>query len=293
VTLLATLIVAMVVLALAVLLVRALAGDRRGAGRAPVATATRPVETVDHETAIAQERSELEAHVTSHLWHYLDDAGLWLPNGTTVETLFAPLEGVGGDFIGTMAAGDAAVAYVGDVAGHGLDSALVALRIKDVVASALAAGEDIDEAVRRANELLVGDLAGIATLFVCALEDGTLSFVNAGHVPPLVLEGAPADQPDELPGTGPLLGAVPFDYEPASVEVGEGARLLAFTDGVTEAYGSKGGLTVPEIRATAARQGGFKRLQEAVDAKRPEPVKDDIAAFELTAGGDQFNVGDR
>lgn len=242
-------------------------------------------------TVEADERSQLLALVGEPILERLGDGGLVLPDGTSVETLYRPLEQVGGDFLGSIEVDGDAVAFIGDVAGHGLDAALVALRVKEAVAAAIAAGASLEEAVTSANDLLHAEVSGFATFFACRLgADGQLTYVNAGHVPPLVVEGAP---PDQLEPTGPLLGAFPHEYEAATVEVAPDDRLLAFTDGVTEAFGARGGLSEQEIRRLSAERGGFVRLGDAVAAKRPgERLRDDLAAFELTVGGDEGELPD-
>lgn len=242
-----------------------------------------PVPPLAIRTVEDEERGDLLEVVGDTIFERLDDAGLWLPDGTSVETLYVPVEQVGGDFLGTAEVEGDALAFIGDVAGHGIDASIVAASLKDCVTEAIAEGAGLDQAVSRANEMLRTELPGFATLFACRLgAGGQLEFVNAGHVPPLVLEGAP---PDHLSPTGPMMGAVEHDYDMASVDVAPGSRLLAYTDGVTEAFGARGGLSEAEIRAVAAEPGGFLDLAVAVTAKLPEPVRDDIAAFELTVGG--------
>lgn len=259
--------------AVATAVVRRQRGFREPEPPVPPAT-TRPVED--------EERDGLLALVGDSIFERLDDAGLWLPDGTSVETLYVPVEQVGGDFLGTAEVDGDAVAFIGDVAGHGIDASIVAAGVKDQLIEAIVDGAGIEEAVTEANDLLRTDLPGFATLFACRLRsDGELSFVNAGHVPPLFFEG----EPEHLPPTGPMLGAVEHEYETTSCDVEPATRVVAFTDGVTEAYGARGGLSEAEIRAVASEPGGFVDLAAAVSSKLPEPVRDDIAAFELTVGG--------
>jgi hypothetical protein len=59
-----------------------------------------------------------------------------------------------------------------------------------------------------------------------------------------------------------------------------GQRLVAFTDGLIEAYGRAGGLE-PEKIAAVIRSGGIDSLHGALDTARHEPVRDDIAVVEL------------
>lgn len=228
-----------------------------------------------------EEQDALLGEVGGPMFERLDDGGLWLPDGTSVETLFVPVERVGGDFLGTIDVEGNAVAFVGDVSGHGFDAGIVALRLKEAMTESIADGASLEDAITLANDLLRDELASFATVFACRLDGEELSFVNAGHLPPLVLEGAEGDR---LEPTGPLIGAVDHRYEAATVPVDPSARLLAYTDGLTDAYGAQGGLTEAEIREVAAEPGGFVDLATVVDAKRPEPVRDDIAAFELVVG---------
>lgn len=240
-----------------------------------------PLGDEEHRDLEQLERDELEAYVATQIWEFLDDKGLWLPNGSAVDTVFRPVEGIGGDFLGTMTDGSRAIAYVGDVAGHGLDSALVALRLKAAVGDALQSGVDIAETTTRANDLLNEEVAGLATFFICSVEGERLEYVNAGQVSPLVFADQP---PSELPSTGPVLGAIDHAYELGSFPVDAGDRVVAFTDGVTDAYRAAGGLSPEEARAAVAEPGSLQALVDAVEAKLPEPVCDDIAAFELTVG---------
>jgi sigma-B regulation protein RsbU (phosphoserine phosphatase) len=73
--------------------------------------------------------------------------------------------------------------------------------------------------------------------------DGSLCYVNAGHLPPLLLRhstgggGAVA----RLESGGPVLGLLPrSSYEEGRVRVEEGDVLALFSDGLTEANNSQG-----------------------------------------------------
>lgn len=271
----------------ALLLVRRLRASFRlpdgGVIDVPVLLPDEPADVLSDEEL---ERSELLSLVTEPILERLGDGGLWLPDGTRVDTLYRPLEQVGGDFLGSIEVDGDVVAFIGDVTGHGLDAAMIALRVKETVSEAITGGASLEEAVTTANDALRQEVAGFATFFACRLRrDGDLRYVNAGHVPPLVVEGGP---PDELEPTGPLLGAFSHEFEAAAVEVEPDDRVLAVTDGLIDAFGRHGGLTETEIRSVASRPGGFVDLGDAVAAKRPEDVlRDDIAAFELTVGGDE------
>jgi hypothetical protein len=56
--------------------------------------------------------------------------------------------------------------------------------------------------------------------------------------------------------------------------------IVVHTDGIIEAYGTLGGLDDEEV-VELVRQGEFALLHERLNARRPEPLRDDIAAVEL------------
>lgn len=79
-----------------------------------------------------------------------------------------------------------------------------------------------------------------ASLWVGLLdpEDGTVTFVNAGHNPPLVLgRGAVRER---LARTGMVVGLSHFLFRAESVPLEPGETLLVYTDGVTEALNPQG-----------------------------------------------------
>jgi serine phosphatase RsbU (regulator of sigma subunit) len=70
------------------------------------------------------------------------------------------------------------------------------------------------------------------------------------------------------------------------VALAPGFRVLVYTDGLLEAYGRLGGLGEEEVVELVV-QGEFALLHERLNARRPEPIRDDIAAIEfmVRAGG--------
>jgi serine phosphatase RsbU (regulator of sigma subunit) len=84
-----------------------------------------------------------------------------------------------------------------------------------------------------------------------------------------------------LPPTGPLLGVTAGPrFDQTEVLLPAGQRLVAFTDGLIEAYGPAGGLDAHDI-AALVRSGGIDSLHAAIRTARHEPVRDDIAVVEL------------
>jgi hypothetical protein len=201
--------------------------------------------------------------------------------GVTLRSVYEPVEGaLGGDFVGVAAVDGRLDVVVGDVTGHGFDAALDAMRLKDLLLAELRAGQSPARALGVANAFLCSETVSesFATAFVAQYQSGVVVYANAGHPPALIV----AEQGEHpLAPTGPLLGVTGnASFEHAEVLLSPGQRLVVFTDGLIEAYGSAGGLEASEI-AALVRAGGIDSLHGAIRAARHEPVRDDIAIVEL------------
>lgn len=172
-----------------------------------------------------------------------------------------------------VAAVDPAVmgVVVGDVVGHGLAAAAVMGQLRGAAAAALqleagpAAAMGVLE--RRARSV---DGAQGTTCFAAVIDAaaGTMTYCNAGQVPPLLVR--PDGRIAELDGArSPVLCAVDHDvaHPEATVEFGPGSVLVAFIDGLVERAGEDISL-------------GYDRLRRAL---RAPPVDVDHYADALLA----------
>jgi Stage II sporulation protein E (SpoIIE) len=108
-----------------------------------------------------RERADQEAELASTVATRLGAENVETPGGILLRTVFHPAEGVvGGDFLGTATAGEAVWFVIGDVAGHGLEAAVKALRLKDLVLTAALAGLRLGDALALGNALLWADPSG-------------------------------------------------------------------------------------------------------------------------------------
>ena len=98
------------------------------------------------------------------------------------------------------------------------------------------------KAVKLTNSYIVqnhGDIGMFATLFfgVLNLETGTLTYVNGGHEPLLILD-AYGDIKESLKATGTAVGILPdTDFQIQQTFLDSKDILLGYTDGITEARG--------------------------------------------------------
>jgi serine phosphatase RsbU (regulator of sigma subunit) len=102
-----------------------------------------------------------------------------------------------------------------------------------------AGGFGVLKAVRDTNAYIArhhGKLGMFATMFVGVLDatTGNLTYINAGHEPPIILTSA--GKIVMLRPTGPAVGLLPkMNFISRQVQLDPDDILIAFTDGVTEA----------------------------------------------------------
>jgi len=173
---------------------------------------------------------------------------------------------VGGDLYDVAKLRDGRLTFVvADVSGKGMGGALL---MSNILASFRILYEDDDfdlsRVVKQVSRQLFNYSApeDFATVFTGILDpvNNTLSFLNAGHNPPLLVKPDGAVQYLEPSGT--MIGAFDFsDWQQETVKIGVGDLLLVFTDGVVEA----------DCRG---EYYGLERLQELVCKHRDIPLSE-------------------
>jgi hypothetical protein len=150
-----------------------------------------------------------------------------------------PANDVGGDLVDyiELPGGRLGLA-LGDVSGKGLGAALLMAKLQSTFRAYATDQAPLDELGRRVNAIFCRDgLPGkFATMVYLELgpDSGTLRLLNAGHMPPLLLDGGAIEKTP--PGSLPL-GIFPdAAYREATVEVPPGGTLVIYSDGLTEAF---------------------------------------------------------
>ncbi|MEU8619059.1 SpoIIE family protein phosphatase [Streptomyces sp. NPDC048623] len=158
--------------------------------------------------------------------------------GLRVQAEYAPPkghQGVGGDWYDVMALpGGRTALMVGDVMGHGLPAAATMGRLR-AVARTLMTLDMSPERVLARLDLATRDLEDeqVAT-FLCAVfdpADSTYTLANAGHLPPLLVDGQGSVEFVDVPVGAPL-GAGVIPYDRIHVKVPAGGSLVMYTDGL-------------------------------------------------------------
>lgn len=153
-------------------------------------------------------------------------------------------ERVGGDFYDVHAGTgptEETLVVLGDVAGKGLDAAVLTGKIRNTLHALLPLADDHGRILDLLNgALLSSHHTRFATLVLASVRRRAgrahLRLTSAGHLPPLVVR---ADGTvEEVPTHGTLVGALPaVTAHTAHTVLSPGETCLLYTDGITEARG--------------------------------------------------------
>ena len=153
---------------------------------------------------------------------------------------------VGGDFYNFFLIDDERLGFlIADVSGKGIPAALFMMTAKTQIQTYMEEGLPVGEAVNAANhQLCIGNEAGMfVTAFVCVLEyqTGKLTYVNAGHNPPLLHHEGSWEWMRNVSGMPlGLFDGIPYDQYELQLE--KDNVIYLYTDGVTEAMDTEGNL---------------------------------------------------
>lgn len=206
----------------------------------------------------------------------LEVAARYLPAASESE--------VGGDWydVVPMSAGRVGL-VMGDVAGKGLAAASMVGSLRSALRAYALEGHDAAGVVERLNRLAWSEAEDgqMVTLIYVVVDpwEGVISWVNAGHLPPLAVgpdgHARFLDGPSSVP-----LGVMPFpSYEVASAEIAPGGSVVLYTDGLVERPGE-------------VLDEGLERLGAAVRGRRigPEGMCDAAVEALVPPGGASDDV---
>jgi len=197
--------------------------------------------------------------------------------GFVISGRSEPARAVGGDWYDFIAFPDGRWGIVlADVSGKGTAAALLMSATRGIFRSLAEACCTPGEVLTRLNEMLVNDFpAGkFVTLVYAVLDPSTRSvtFANAGHLQPLLISNGEYQFLETERGLP--LGLACGDYSETEVRLTEGARLVFYSDGITEAVN-------PD-----EEEYGLCRLTEHASAPGASALSivDDVRSFANGAG---------
>ncbi len=208
------------------------------------------------EEHLEQERFERELQLAREIQQRFQPSAPPAVAGYELQGISFPSYQIGGDYYDFIQCGDGRlVVALGDVSGKGTSAALLMSSLHAAVHAQVASCRTITELIGAVNRYLADNTPAnrFVTLFYAELDPltGSLSFINAGHNPPIIAhEGGALEQ---LGAGGLPLGIVPdYDYREGRTQLRPGDVLVAYSDGVTEQTNPKG------------EEFGTVRLQEVV-----------------------------
>lgn len=248
----------------------------------------------------AQQRIDEELELARKLQLAILPARFPASDLCTGDARMLPATSMGGDFYDFIEMGQGRIAVVmADVSGKGVAAAFFMAVARTSLNSLVRIHADPGVCLRHANQELCGQnpLDLFVTVFLGILDTrtGELVYANAGHNPPYT--ASTRSQPQPLPSTqGMALGVLPdLDYLTQTVQLRPGDMLLAYTDGVTEAFNAAqeafGESRLEDLlrrhvdlTPRALVQEVFEQLSAFADAA---PQSDDITVAAMRWGGAQ------
>ena len=154
-----------------------------------------------------------------------------------------PAKEVGGDFYDFFRLDQHRLGLVvADVSGKGVPAALFMVMARTLMRATMRHVEDPAHVLATVNDLLVQNNTEqlFVTVFYGVLDErtGRFAYANGGHEPPILVDGHGVRPLETTSGVAlGMFGGL--DYGGALIDLEPGARLLLFTDGVTEAFNAE------------------------------------------------------
>ena len=176
---------------------------------------------------------------------------------------------VGGDFYDFyFTSADRVLFLVADVSGKGSPAALFMMRAKALIKSAAQTGKPLARVFEEANDALCE--GNTSNMFVTAwagelnTNTGHITFVNAGHNPPIVRRNGAAEYLKTKHSL--VLGAMSgIPYRVGELQLNPGDEIYLYTDGITE-QPNIGGEQYGEDRLLKVLSSGAIRKKPLLDA---------------------------
>lgn len=202
-----------------------------------------------------------------------------------ISSIYIPLEKIGGDLYDIYPISDNKyVAMILDVCGHGIPAALITTMAKLSFRSNSERFSNPKDVVEKVNREMSNALSGSGnyfTAFYCIIdtESKTLSFVNAGHNPMLLLKKN--GNVEKMKSSNAVIGVMPdltFNAEQMNFDIGD--NIILFTDGITETRNCNNELYGEERLLNIIKEhpdNTAEKVQQDLNDFRGEcPISDDL-----------------
>jgi serine phosphatase RsbU (regulator of sigma subunit) len=196
------------------------------------------------EARFQQERLERELQLAMEIQQRFQPTAPPIVPGYEFQGISFPCYEIGGDYYDFIEREDGRlVIALGDVSGKGTAAALLMSSLHAAIHAQTGSHDTLVETISAVNRYLADNIPSnrFVTLFYAELdpESGAVSFLNAGHNPPLIVHAA--GTVEQLASGGLPLGIkADADYREGRTTLQMGDVLVIYSDGVTEAASPSG-----------------------------------------------------
>lgn len=196
------------------------------------------------ESRFQQERLERELQLAMEIQQRFQPTAPPVVAGYEFQGISFPCYEIGGDYYDFIEREDGRlVIALGDVSGKGTAAALLMSSLHAAIHAQTGSHDSLVDTISAVNRYLADNIPSnrFVTLFYAELdpESGAVSFLNAGHNPPLIVHAA--GTVEQLASGGLPLGInANADYREGRTTLQMGDVLVIYSDGVTEASSPTG-----------------------------------------------------
>ena len=196
------------------------------------------------EARFQQERLERELQLAMEIQQRFQPTAPPVVTGYEFQGISFPCYEIGGDYYDFIQREDGRlIIALGDVSGKGTAAALLMSSLHASIHAQTGSHDSLVETISAVNRYLADNIPSnrFVTLFYAELdpESGALSFLNAGHNPPLIVHAA--GTVEQLASGGLPLGIkANAEYREGRTTLQRGDVLVIYSDGVTEAASPNG-----------------------------------------------------
>jgi sigma-B regulation protein RsbU (phosphoserine phosphatase) len=257
------------------------------------------------EEQIERERLEQELQLASEIQQRFQPTQAPQVSGYELQGISFPCYEIGGDYYDFIKREDGRlIITLGDVSGKGTAAALLMSSLHAAVHAQAASHSSLVDTISSVNNYLADNIPSnrFITLFYAELdpETGGLSFINAGHNPPLIVHSA--GTVENLAAGGLPLGIRPnADYREGHTQLQPSDVLVIYSDGVSEAqspqgeeFGTERLYQVVSRNLDASAAGIRDRIEAALTKwAQGTPAADDITLVIVKRQASGFVVSSR
>ncbi|HKP71591.1 MAG TPA: PP2C family protein-serine/threonine phosphatase, partial [Pyrinomonadaceae bacterium] len=223
-------------------------------------------------------RLEHELQLASEIQQRFQPSSAPQVEGYELQGISFPCYEIGGDYYDFIERPDGRmVIALGDVSGKGTSAALLMSSLHAAMHAQISAHQTLGETISAVNRYLAETIPfnRFITLFCAELDPqtGALSFLNAGHNPPLIAHAG--GTLEQLGAGGIPLGIMPDAvYREGRTQLQQGDALIIYSDGVSETQNAAG-----EEYGTQRLYNTVARNLEASAAGIRDKIEADLTKF--------------